>query len=53
MEFLNVLMTVAVYTIPFIIIYFILVGAIRNGINQSELGKYLQAKNEEIERKKK
>ncbi|MFD2042979.1 hypothetical protein ACFSTA_01505 [Ornithinibacillus salinisoli] len=45
-EFLNFLMTVVIYLVPVVILYFVIQAAVRNAINFSEVGQYLKAKRE-------
>ncbi|SES65507.1 hypothetical protein SAMN05216389_101270 [Oceanobacillus limi] len=52
-EFLTFLMNVFIYVIPIIILYFVIQAAVRNGINHSEVGKYILEKKEAEAKKRK
>ncbi|MUK88906.1 hypothetical protein GMD78_10925 [Ornithinibacillus sp. L9] len=56
-EFFAFLMQMVIYMVPFVILFFVIQAAVRNGINYSEVGKYIKEKREaeaakEVKKKK-
>ncbi|WP_157052544.1 hypothetical protein [Ornithinibacillus contaminans] len=50
---MDFIISLLVYIIPIIILYFVISAAVRNGINSSDVAKILREKNEELTKKRK